>query len=77
VKLREEWNPLVVKTRSADCEVGSTRPASGGEGLALDGMANVSEPLKRVVTDSKLKVLTSLNQNGMWPGKDVCSLIFA
>jgi len=43
----------------------------GGEGLALNGMANVSEPLKSVVTDSKLKMLTSLNQNGMWPGKDI------
>ncbi len=43
----------------------------GGEGLALNGMANVTELLKRVVTDNKLKMLTSLNQNGMWPGTDI------
>jgi len=49
----------------------------GGEGLALNGMANVSEPLKSVVTDSKLKMLTSLNQNGTWPGEDIRALIFA
>lgn len=60
--------PLEISTRSILCEENTTLLASSGAGLALDGMANVSKPLKSVETDSKLKMLISLNQNGMWPG---------
>lgn len=60
MKLWEEWNPLVARTRSIDREENTTRPASGGEGLAWDGMANVSEPLISVETDNKLKMLHKL-----------------
>lgn len=45
-------------------EENTTLQASCGKALALSSMANVSESLKSAVTDDKLKVLLSLNQNG-------------
>jgi hypothetical protein len=41
-------------------------PASGGEGLGSDGMASICESLINVVKYDKPKMLTGLNQNGMW-----------
>lgn len=54
--------PFHCKVRSIVREESTTLSASDGEGLAWNGRANVSEPLKRAVTDDKLKMLSSLNQ---------------
>ena len=57
--------PFNRKIRSVDCEENTTRSASDGEGLTLNGMVNISESSKNVETDNKLMMLISLNQNGM------------
>jgi len=57
--------PFSRKARSVNREENTTRSASDGEGLTLNGMVNVSESSKSVETDNKLKMLKSLNQNGM------------
>ena len=43
-------------------------PASRRSGTRVDGMANSGELPINVVRTSKPKMLTGLNQNGMWPG---------
>jgi hypothetical protein len=43
-------------------------PASRRSGTRVDGRANSGELLINVVRTSKPKMLTGLNQKGMWPG---------